>query len=137
MKKILLTALFLGSVAMGVTGCAKEEMPAQNESVAVVETPVKVAAAVDSAASAVLDAATGPDAKAVAGNVTSAMQSSAQAVARETGTIVGGVMASTQTATQDGVRAASAVVGGVTSAAQASSEASASNEDATVANEGM
>jgi hypothetical protein len=141
MKKVLLTALFLGLVAVGVTGCAKEETPVQIESAAVVETPSpvaeKVAVAVDSAASAVLDATTGPEAKAVAANVTSAVQASSQAAARETGMIVSGVMASTQTDTQDSVRATSAVVGGVTSAAQASSQASALKEDVTVAKEEM
>lgn len=55
--------------------------------------------------------------------VTSAVQSSTQALIRERSTIVGGVAASTQSSTQDLIRAKNAIVGGVTSAAQSSSQA--------------
>ncbi len=112
MKKILLTVLILGLVAVGVSGCTQEKLPAPKESASTVETPAQ---------EGVPDLGTSP----VSGSVASAVQSSTQTVIREGNTIVGGVAASTQSSTQDEVRESGTITSGVTSAALSSSQASA------------
>ena len=133
MKKILLAALVLGFAAVGVSGCAKEEPPAQKESAPGVEVPVKIASMgvtvkPDAVPQSTQEEMAGLVEHPVAGSVTSAVQSSTQTLVRKRGTIVGGVTASAQSSTQALARKKDAIVGGVTTAAQSSSQAIAQKE---------
>jgi hypothetical protein len=96
MKKILGTVLALGLVMAGVAGCAKEESPA--ETVA----PVTAVRAGGTEA-AVQEAVKGLEGLPTVEGVTSAVQSSTQALIREKEAIVGGVTAAVQSSTQDAV----------------------------------
>lgn len=146
MKKSMWAFLVLGLVAAGASGCAKEELPAQQETAATlvqeaVET-VKESPTVEGVTSAVQSSTQAliREGNAVVGGVTSAAQSSSQAienpVASTTAQLpadaavstVEGVTTAAQSSTQALIREGTMVVSGVTSAAQSSSQVVAREE---------
>lgn len=118
MKKILWVVSILGLVAISVSGCTREELPAQKESEPIVQIPApkaapEVAIKTDAVEASVQEAVKGlADLPTIEG-VTSAVQSSTQAAIREGSTIVGGVTSAAQASSQAAQQSTAGVAGTV------------------------
>jgi len=134
MKKMVLTTLALVFVAAGVSGCAKEEPPVQNESTMTAQIPVpetvreatmKTGVAIPILQEEVKNL---PAEQKVSEGVNSSVQSSTQTLVREGSAIVGGVTSAVQSSNQTLARDGSAIVSGVTAAAQSATQVAVREE---------
>ena len=105
MKKIMWAVLVLGLVAAGASGCVKEKLPAQQEAATTVQAPAQemasaIAAKTDLAAVSLQEAVASVKESSTVAGVTTAAQSSTQALIREGTAVAGGVTSAAQSSAQ-------------------------------------